>query len=125
MLRYFFSPLFWAGTILFLSSIPSDEIPHFDLWDLLSFDKLVHISMYGIFSFQIMKSCIRQYANWLLRYNAAKIAVITSSLYGVIIEILQEFVMTDRHFDWLDIVANVIGAFTGIYLFRKIFRQYV
>ena len=81
--------------------------------------------MYGILSFQVMKSCIRQYANWTLRYNAAKVAAITSIAYGGAIELLQEFVILDRHGDWIDLVSNILGTFIGIRFFKIIFVQYI
>ena len=125
MLRYYFSPLFWAATILFLSSIPSKELPDFSFWKLFSFDKIAHVVMYCIFSFQVMKSCVRQYANWTLRYNAAKVAAITSIVYGGLIEVFQEYVLRDRHGDWIDLISNIIGTFIGIWLFKKVFIQYI
>jgi VanZ family protein len=125
MLRYYFSPLFWAATILFLSSIPSKELPDFFFWKIFSFDKLIHVAMYCIFSFQVMKACVRQYANWTLRYNAARVAVITGALYGGFIELYQEYILTDRHGDWLDLIANIAGTFLGVWLFRWIFKQYI
>src|SRR4030095_8742742 len=125
MIRYYYSPLFWAATILFLSSIPSHELPDFSFWKFLTFDKFVHISLYGIFSFHIMKSCIRQYANWVIRYNATHIAIITAIVYGALIEVLQEFVIEDRNGDWLDMVANGVGAWLGTVVFKRIFYQYI
>jgi VanZ family protein len=125
MLRYYFSSLFWAAVILFLSSIPSSELPDFSFWKLLSFDKWAHVAMYGILSFQIMKSCVRQYAVWTLRYNAAKVAAVASIIYGGLIELFQEYVLLDRHGDWIDLIMNIIGTFAGIWLFKKLFIQYI
>ncbi len=81
--------------------------------------------MYCIFSFQVMKACVRQYANWILRFNAGKVAAITSIIYGALIELLQEFILMDRHGDWIDFLFNIIGTFLGIRLFRIIFVQYL
>ena len=125
MIRYYYSPLFWAATILFLSSIPSHELPDFSFWKLLTFDKIAHVTLYGMFSFHIMKSCIRQYANWVIRYNAKLIAIVTAVAYGAMIELLQEFVIEDRYGDWFDLLANVVGAWLGTVAFKKIFYQYI
>jgi hypothetical protein len=48
MLKHFVAPIFWAGIILFLSSIPSNDIPSFTLWDLVKSDKIGHVIMYGV-----------------------------------------------------------------------------
>ena len=124
-MRYYFTPLFWALTILFFSSIPSKELPDISFWELFTFDKMAHVALYGIFSFQIMRACIRQYANWNIRYHAASIAAIVSVLYGAGIELMQHFLLTDRYGDWLDLLANIIGTLAGILLFKKIFYQYI
>jgi VanZ family protein len=125
MFRYFFAPVSCALAILFLSIIPSSEIPEFSLWKLLSFDKVVHAAMYGTLSFQLMKACIRQYANWRLRYNAGRIAVISASVYGGLIELYQQYMTPDRYGDWLDMIANVVGAVIGVVCFRFIFKEYI
>ena len=125
MLRYYFSSIFWAVVILFVSSIPSYELPDFSFWKLFTFDKVAHIVMYGILSFQVMKSCIRQYANWWLRYNAARVAIVFSIFYGAAIEVFQEFALIDRHGDWMDLVSNIIGTFVGVWVFRMIFAPYI
>jgi|SRR5688572_5481274 len=125
MLRYYFTPLFWAAVILFLSSVPTSELPDFSFWKLFTFDKVAHVFMYGVFSFQVMKSCIRQYANWYLRFNAGKVAGVTSIAYGGLIELFQEFALMDRHGDWMDLVADIIGALLGIWLFKIVFVEYL
>jgi len=81
--------------------------------------------MYTILSFQVMKACVRQFANWMLRHNAARIAVISSIIYGGLIELFQEYILIDRHGDWLDLFANCVGTFLGVWLFKKIFKQYI
>ena len=124
-MRYYFTPLFWAAVILFLSSVPTSELPDFSFWKLFTFDKVAHTFMYGVLSFQVMKSCIRQYANWYLRFNAGKVAAITSIAYGGMIEVFQEFALMDRHGDWMDLVADIIGAFLGIWLFKVVFVEYL
>ena len=125
MLRFFLAPLFWALTILIISSIPSKELPDFSFWKLFSFDKFVHVAMYGILSFQVMKGCVRQYANWWLRYNAVRVSLVFGTIYGGLIELFQENVLTDRHGDWMDLISNIVGTILGIFLFRYIFNDYI
>ncbi len=81
--------------------------------------------MYALLTFQVMKSCVRQYANWTIRYNAARIAVVSCIIYGGLIELLQEYVLLDRHGDWMDLLANSVGTFLGIWLFKKLFILYI
>jgi VanZ family protein len=125
MFRSFLAPLAWALLILFFSTIPSADLPDFSFWTLVSFDKFAHVVMYAVLSFQVMKGSIRQYANKMLRYNATKVAVISSIIYGGAIELFQEYMLTDRYGSFLDMLANIIGAFLGIVIFRWIFTGYL
>jgi VanZ family protein len=125
MLRYFLAPLFWAIIILFFSSIPSSDLPDFSFWKLISFDKFAHVCMYSLLSFLIMKACFRQYSSWFIRYNAIKVTTFAGIIYGGFIELLQEYALVDRYGDWMDMVANAVGVFLGIVVFRLIFFEYI
>lgn len=125
MFRFYLAPLFWTITILILSSIPSKELPDFSFWKLFSFDKFVHVAMYGILSFHVMKACVRQYANWWIRYNAVRVSFVFGTIYGGLIELFQENYLTDRHGDWMDLISNIIGTIFGIVLFKYIFNDYI
>ena len=76
-------------------------------------------------AFLLMKACYRQYSSWFLRYNAMKFTAISGILYGAAIEVYQELLLTDRFGDWLDLIANIIGTFLGIFIFRLIFFEYI
>ncbi len=125
MIRYYLAPLFWAGIILFISSIPSNDLPDFSFWTLLSFDKFAHLAMYSVLSFQVIKSCIRQYANKKIRYYAVRVTFVTCTIYGGMIELFQEYVLLDRTGDWMDLIANIVGIILGIVLFKLIFFEYI
>lgn len=120
MLRNFFLPGFWAISILFLSSIPSDELPDFSFWNLIGIDKLAHVFMYGIFAFLISRAYAIQSSHAALSFNGAKIAATISIIYGGLIEVWQEYILTYRYGEWLDFLFNVFGTFLGIWIYRKI-----
>lgn len=85
--------------------------------------------MYGILAFQLMRSLVRQYSSWQLRYYATVIAFIISVMYGGLIEVYQHYLIADRFGDWIDFLANIIGTFLGVvasdsYL-RSIFANYL
>lgn len=81
--------------------------------------------MYGILSFHVMKACVRQYANWWIRYNAVRVSFVFGTIYGGLIELFQENYLTDRHGDWMDLISNIIGTIFGIVLFKYIFNDYI
>ena len=45
-------------------------------------------------------------------------ALIISILYGISIEVIQFTFFPGRYFENLDILANIIGSFTGLFLFN-------
>ncbi|MFN9595448.1 MAG: VanZ family protein [Bacteroidota bacterium] len=125
MLKFFKAPVIWAILIWAFSSIPNTELPNFSFWRILSGDKLIHIFLYGVLSFLLVGSSLKQHMYRRIRYNASPFTLIATSVYGVLIELYQEFVLTDRYGDWADALANFAGAFLGLILFRSIFRDYI
>lgn len=125
MLKFFKAPVIWAILIWAFSSIPNTELPNFSFWRILSGDKLVHVFLYGVLSFLLVGSSLKQHMYRRIRYNASPFTLIATSVYGVLIELYQEFVLTDRYGDWADALANFAGAFLGLILFRSIFRDYI
>lgn len=125
MLKFFKAPLIWAILILAFSSIPNSELPDFSLWRILSGDKLIHVFLYGILSFLLLGSSVKQYIYRRIRYNAMLFSFVTSVCFGVLIEVYQEFVLTDRFGDWADALANGVGAMLGLLLFRVLFKDYI
>ena len=125
LIRAFLPSVIWMGIIFFLSIIPGQDLPDFSIWALLSFDKLIHVIFYMVLSFQVMKGCIRQYHSPKIRNNSSKIAIGSSVIYGGFVEIVQEVYLIDRYGDWLDVLANTVGAVAGVIVFRLIFIEYI
>jgi VanZ family protein len=125
MLRYFKAPLFWSILIWAFSSISNSELPDFSLWRILSGDKLIHIFLYGVLSFLLMGSSLKQFVYRKIRYNAIVFSLVTATLFGIFIELFQEFVLTDRFGDWADALANFAGSVIGILVFRALFREHI
>ena len=50
-----------------------------------------------------------------LRY----ISYIILLLYGLLLEVLQSLVFVERSADFLDWLADIIGVFLGVWIFKK------
>jgi VanZ family protein len=107
--------IIWGAFILVVSwTTAGINLPE-RLFDFISTDKLAHAIVYGIFS-------------WLIVYGVKKSgqvppkiwfsAILLASVYGVLMEILQYYFFPGRYFELLDILADIIGAFIGILVFR-------
>jgi VanZ family protein len=125
IVRSFFPSLFWMGVIFFLSIIPGSNLPDFSFWRIFSMDKLIHAIFFSILSFQLMNGCMRQYNHTFIRKNSVIIALTIAIIYGGIVELYQEMYLIDRYGDWLDILANIVGAMAGVVVFRIIYFKYI
>ena len=77
--------------------------------DLLTWDKLAHAGVYALLiSLFVLGSEWSRQRPWLL------LAALTG--YGILLEWGQGLMYLGRHFDILDIIANIIGLITGLVL---------
>lgn len=115
--RNFWPVFLWAFFILVLSVLPGDYIPQvITLWDWLGPDKIAHLLFYGVFGFLLLMGFHKQYALRKLRYYIVA-TFIAGTLFGLIIELLQHYVLKGRNGNIYDAAANVIGVIIGISIF--------
>lgn len=99
--RYKFS-IIWAVIMLIGCTIKLNG-EHEPLFDIPHKDKIVHFGIFGILGFlNIWESRNFQYKS-----------LIIIALYGVLIELIQLF-LPWRSFEWLDILADSLGAWAGM-----------
>ncbi|MBX2903299.1 MAG: VanZ family protein [Chitinophagales bacterium] len=108
--RYNFLSLAWAILILVLSFLPGRNLPNVQI---VALDKLVHFIFYLLLFVFTMYGWRRQLQITLLRKVPIALVWLACILFGIAIEVCQEVFTADRHFDWLDIMANSMGALAG------------
>lgn len=107
-----------TGLVLYLSlndppvSEEDISIPHFD--------KLAHVFMYAGFTF----TWVMAFANLKLRAFFT-IAFLWAISFSTILEIFQEKLNPNRHYDSYDILANIIGVVLGIIIARYYLKRNV
>ena len=107
--------ILWSLVILILSAMPGISLPE-SFWDFISMDKIAHIGVYAIQTFLLLIGLSKQIPNDTQR--VAIIALIISILYGIMMEAMQYTFFPYRYFEYLDIIANIIGSFTGLLIFK-------
>lgn len=118
--KFFLPAAIWAIFILLVSwNVAGFNLPETFL-DLIAFDKAAHITVYAILSFLI---CIGFLKNGIDLATVMVKILLFCALYGILMEILQFLFFPGRYFEYLDIVANIIGAFLGWYVFR-LFKRF-
>ena len=107
---YYILVVAWAAIIFILSAIPGDTINIPAFWNA---DKFAHIFVYFILAILILFSLI-----WSQRsisfIESAILTFLVTIAYGGVIEILQQYVFINRDGDFLDFIANSIGAALGV-----------
>jgi hypothetical protein len=101
---WFAFTLFIIVVISILSLWPLENLP-----SVPGSDKTHHIIAYAILMFPVA----------LRKTNYCKLTVIFFIAYGGVIELLQPYV--NRHGDWLDMVANIVGLVCGLLVVELIF----
>jgi VanZ family protein len=115
-LKKFIPVIIWAVIILFLSLSSGVKIPE-SMSDLTGTDKIGHLVIYAIFSFLAFLGVYNGRKEMPDNFNAL-LVVGLCSIYGVLMEILQFTFFPGRYFEFLDIIANIIGSFTGLFAFK-------
>lgn len=111
----------WLIIILYLSFSPLKNWPQQTIFQKLYFDKVVHITMYAVLSFLLLRSIFFYQKKQPPRFSIVVVTFICCAGMGIAIEFLQPLLTAFRKFEWLDMVANAAGAITGILLFRRLF----
>jgi VanZ family protein len=84
---------------------------------LIPIDKAIHVGVYTCVGFTFAAAVSNnKWNDTPLKY--ALIAIVLSSLFGVFDECYQFVSDRGRQFDLLDIVADIIGVFIGVYCYH-------
>ena len=109
----------WAILATFLCGTNGNNIAQFSITNLIGIDKLAHMLLFGTETFLIAIAAKKLDANKNSLYIIFS-AFLIGTVFGIIIEILQATIFTNRSFDYLDMVANTIGcALAWLILIRK------
>lgn len=93
-----------------LCLMPGRDLPSVSFFEA---DKIGHFFVYLVLAFLMWYGWKKQNTfQWLQKNAFVKILVITA-VYGFAVEIMQETLTADRHFDLLDALANSTGAVAG------------
>ena len=119
-LLYFIPAVIWALIIFFLSTNTPVELGPSHWLDFLSIDKVGHLVFYFIFCvlvcwgyFKIDKLTLESSTT---KYILPILLVVS---YGIIMEFLQLQFYEGRQLEFMDMVANALGACLGATLFKK------
>jgi len=109
--------LLWALFILVICGVPGHKLPHVDFLKWLKPDKVIHLFVYAVLCYLVLKGFTKQETIPFFRNHSKLLAVVFCVGYGILIEVLQQYVFIDRSGEVFDALANATGAFIGLWCF--------
>jgi VanZ family protein len=103
---------FLLTTILLI--IPGNALPKTNLVSIPDFDKIVHVGLFAVLSALTFKS-VRK-----LPLSKVFLVWLAITAYGTAMEYVQLYLVANRSFDVIDIIADSFGALLG-YLVVRLF----
>ncbi|MCU0374775.1 MAG: VanZ family protein [Chitinophagaceae bacterium] len=105
------SAVVWFIVTTVLLVIPGNALPKGPPIDVPFFDKWVHVLLFAILA-------------WLWCAFAAKPAdkvkiLVGAIVYGIAMEFVQKYLVVNRSFDLVDIIADSIGVCLGVWAAKK------
>ena len=116
MLKPFWKVVFATIIIFILSAVPGRMVKAPIFWNS---DKFLHFGMYLIYSILLIAYFEGQFKYANLHKFPMTYALIFAISYGIILEILQEFVFVDRSGSFSDAIANTVGVLIGVVFYRR------
>jgi VanZ family protein len=112
----------WALLILALCTFttPSLDVP--DLFDLIKPDKVAHFFFYAVYVILFQRSFSTMPSGSVYSRNQYSLPLLSGILYGGLIEIYQGLLLPNRTADYVDVIANAIGAIIGWMITRMMGR---
>jgi len=117
-LGYLIPAFLWFFIILLVVSIPGSNIPKSEIFKIPHFDKLVHFSLFFVFTLLLNYGFHKQNNNSALKRYNYTIAFVSGVIYSVITEVIQHYYIAGRSGEYLDFVANIAGIVSGVLFFR-------
>lgn len=110
----------WALFIAVLCGMPGTSLPHVSWLELLSFDKVVHASLFFILTTLSLAGVFNKYRKDY--FTAEPIYFVTAFMcvcYGGVLELLQGAFFVARSADAYDFIANSFGIIIAAIYFNK------
>lgn len=117
---FFVPAVIWACIIFILSTNTPVEVGPVNWLDFISIDKLGHFAFYCVFCVLV---CWGLFKNNLLNQESPILKLVFPIMlviiYGIVMELLQLRFYEERHLEYMDMLANAIGALLGAFVFKR------
>jgi VanZ family protein len=104
----------WGLFIIILHLLPGKVFPRIPtFFDLLAPDKLVHVGMFGVFVFLMLHAFNHGTTHGISRKYPVITAFVIALSLGVILELVQNYLIPNRFGSIYDEIADLVGCLLG------------
>lgn len=115
---------YWAIVIIIFAIIPGTYVPEVqNIWNLLQWDKLIHIFLFAIFVMLLINDLQKQNKVRFLQKSPVLFALSFGTIFGLFTEMIQLFEFLQRNSNVYDLIADVVGCALGIILFYGLYKK--
>lgn len=119
-IKNFWQGFAWWCFVLVMTLTPGGFFPKVNsFWSLFSPDKIIHLLIFGVLTYLLLKGAFQQYKARKSRYIIA-ITLVFAGFTAIATEVLQAVFTIGRDASIYDVIANFAGCFTGYYTFSFI-----
>ena len=109
----------WTIVLILATLLPKEAVSQSNFLNIPHFDKIAHLCSFALLVYLWSIALKEKVSN----VKASRLAFYGSIILGVVLEILQWQLNVGRHFEILDIIANIIGSIVGLIAFYKIIKH--
>jgi VanZ like family. len=120
IIKSFWKPIAWSLVVLILSGMTGETVSKIEIIYFPQIDKIVHFTMYFVFTFLMMYDFTRYKDKIFSRTQIILFSLISAILYGGGMELLQRISALHRSSDIRDFIANSIGAIVAVLLYKQL-----
>ena len=110
IIKGFYKSFLWAFIILFLCMAPANKISRFIIFSFVHFDLIAHFIFYFILALVLYIDIYRYFKGQGKQYIIILFTILIPLLWGIMIELLQYFVVASRAGTFSDVAANLGGS---------------
>ena len=121
--KYYLPAIFWFVFILFATLSNVSTLEALNWKNFFSYDKPIHMILFGTQAYLVVLGAHKNAFTISSKFNL--LVCLITALFGASIEYLQILLTTSRSFDYIDMLANAIGALIAYFVIKSKFIKKV
>lgn len=115
----------WTILIGVLMFTPGNYFPKVSpFFDWLGPDKLVHLLLFGTYSYLLSAGFSRQGKCLVVKRKPLLFSLFTGMIFAIFTEVMQMYIIPGRNGNIYDLLANVLGCLLGISIWKIIQKNW-